>query len=295
MISRWLAGALAVTVGCGSSGLGGGPQATLRPACAPGQLWDGKACQSTADRTKHLDAGKAALADSKVDVAVAELDAAEHAGPLGHDANIELWEQRGIAAAYVDDEPGARQAFDMLLALDPSHFLSYTLSPKATFVFEKVRGDRARTAPAVDVSWSRGQRLGDPIRLDVEVVADPKRFLHGATLYVRSHGDPAWRATDVALGAERRPVVLPALAGTRPTSLELYLRAYDAHGNEVLSWADPTRPRELPLRYDPPTPWYRTWWVITLASSAVAIGTGVGVYALTVSPPDKVGGTVTAK
>jgi len=78
----------------------------------------------------------------------------------------------------------------------------------------------------------------------------------------------------------------------KPTSLELYLKAFDRTGNEVLVWADPTRPREIPLRYDPPTPWHRRWWVWAIAGTVVAGVTGVIVYETTLAPPDKVGGTV---
>ena len=87
--------------------------------------------------------------------------------------------------------------------------------------------------------------------------------------------------------------MLPAVDGRRPASLEVYLRAYDRAGNEVLTWAAPARPREIPLAYTPPAPWWRRWWVWAAAGSAVAIGTGAGVYAATRSPPDRIGGTVT--
>ena len=68
--------------------------------------------------------------------------------------------------------------------------------------------------------------------------------------------------------------MLPAIDARKTTSLEVYLRAYDQRGNEVLTWADPARPREILLRYDPPTPWYRTWWGITaiVAGSAAIVG-----------------------
>jgi len=132
------------------------------------------------------------------------------------------------------------------------------------------------------------------VPVDIEVLSDPKKFLRKATLFVRTRGDASWRAADLSLpspGGDHR-VMLPPVGGAKPVSLELYLRAYDDRGNEVLSWADASRPREIPLRYEPPTPWYRKWWVITAAASAVAIATGVTVYELTVSPPDKIGGTV---
>ena len=270
----------------------------LRRACAGAEYWDGTACRPRGDGAARVAAGKQALAKLDVDLARQALDAAERGGPLDHDANVTLWEQRGIAAAYVDDERAASAAFDMMLALDPGHFLSYTLSPRATFVFEKVRNaSKARGAPALDVNWPHGQRVGDPVPLDLEVVADPKRFLHRATVFVRTRGEAGWRAADVALGrtterrAERR-IVLPPIAGAGPGSLELYLRAYDDRGNEVLTWADPARPREIPLRYDPPTPWYRRGWFYAAVGTAVAMTVGVTVYELTIAPPAKVTGGV---
>jgi hypothetical protein len=238
---------------------------------------------------KQLAASTQAIAAQDLDAAKTALDAAEKAGPLDHDANVKLWEQRGIVAAYGDDTAGAKAAFDMLLALDPGHFLSYYVSPKATFVFEELRNQKDRTAPALDVTWQRGGKVGDPVPLDVEVLADPKQFLKKATVFVRTRGERDWRAADLALGGDQK-LVLPPVTADKPVSLELYLRAYDDRGNEVLTWADPARPREIPLRYDPPPPWWRSWWAITIASSVVAIGTGVTVYELTVAPPDKITG-----
>jgi hypothetical protein len=240
-----------------------------------------------------LAASTQAIASQDLDAAKAALDAAAKAGPLDHDENVKLWEQRGIVAAYGDDTAGAKTAFDMLLALDPGHFLSYYVSPKATFVFEELRNQKDRTPPALDVTWQRGGKVGDPVPLDVEVLADPKHFLAKATVFVRTRGEPDWRAADVALGGDRK-LVLPPVTADKPVSLELYLRAYDDHGNEVLTWADPARPREIPLRYDPPPPWWRSWWAITIASTVVAVGTGVTVYELTIAPPDKINGTATA-
>jgi len=293
---RSLGAVVAVLAGC-HAGANQGTLATLRRACGDAEYWDGAACKPRGDAAAKVAAGQQALAKLDVEVATAALEAADRGGPLDHDANVTLWEQRGIAAAYVDDERRATAAFDMLLALDPSHFLSYTLSPKATFVFEKVRNDtRARGVPALDVNWPRGQRVGAPVPLDLEVVADPKRFLRRATLFVRAHGEPSWRAADIALAnpAERH-VVLPAIEATRPISLELYLRAYDDRGNEVLTWADPGRPREIPLRYDPPTPWYRRTWFYAAVGGVVAAGVGITVYELTIAPPDKIAAGVSVR
>lgn len=275
-------GFVVVLAACGSHA--GVPATTLalHPATQP----------TNAAAAQKLAASTQAITALDLDAAKTDLDAVEKTGPLDHDEHVKLWEQRGIVAAYTDDTAGAKRAFDMLLALDPGHFLSYYVSPKATFVFEELRNQKDRTPPALDVQWQRGGKVGDPVPLDLSIVADPKQFLRRATLYVRTRGEASWRAADVPLQKDQR-VVLPPVAADKPVSLELYVRAYDDRGNEVLTWADPRRPREIPLRYDPPSPWYRTWWAITIASSVVAIGTGVTVYELTLAPPDKVSGSAT--
>jgi hypothetical protein len=133
------------------------------------------------------------------------------------------------------------------------------------------------------------------VPLDLEIVADPKAFLKAATVFVRTRGDAVWRAADLAVTGKSKRVVLPAVTATKPVSLELYVRGYDAHGNEVLAWADAAKPREIPLRYDAPQPWYRKWWVITIAGSVLVGGTAAIVYTATREPPDTVSGTTSVK
>jgi len=292
MTMRWLV-AVAVLAGCHGE-MAHGTLIALRAACADAEYWDGTACKPRGDAAAKVAAGKQALAKLDVDAAKLALEAADHGGPLDHDANVTLWEQRGIAAAYVNDERTASAAFEMLLALDPSHFLSYTLSPKATFVFEKVRNDtKARGVPALDVNWPHGQRVGDPVPIDLEVIADPQQFLRHATVFVRARGETGWRAADIALAsAADRRILLPPVEAKQPVSLELYLRAYDDRGNEVLTWADAARPREIPLRYDPPTPWYKRAWFYAVVGSVVAASVGLTVYELTIAPPNTVSGNV---
>lgn len=283
-------GVLACLAACHSAGTPRSPVA-LRDACAPAEYWTGTACTPRGDAANKLAAAKRALDDAQPEVANAALDAAAKAGPLDHESNVTLWEQRGISASFEEDAPRARDAFDMLLALDPGHFLSYQMSTRATFKFEAVRNEvKSRGAPAVEVDWAFGQRVGAPVAIDVSVLADPKQFLKSATLFVRSRGESRWRAADVPLAGKDHHLVLPAIEAKKPISLELYLKAYDEHGNEVLTWAAPTRPREIPLRYDPPRPWWQRWWVITIAGAVVAGGTAAIVYGVTREPPSTVDG-----
>ena len=288
----WIPAALALTA-CGGSGAGL-RVASVRPACALDEHFVEGACTKVAGRA-HLDAGRAALAKFEVEEASGELDAAAKAGPLDWDSHVTLWEQRGIAAAYAEDEPGALRAFDTLLSLDPGHFLSYTLSPRATFVFEKARTSAQHAPrPAVQLSWRRDARIGDALPVDVEVIADPRGALARATLVLRTRGEPSWRAVDLPLvpvGSFQR-VTLPPTRGDKPATLELYLRAFDAAGNEVLRWASPDTPRELALRYEPPEPWHRKWWVRAIGGGVLLATTASIVYFATREPPSTVDGTV---
>ena len=284
---------VAALAGCTGATGSAKTQATLRIACTTGTYWNGHACAPAGDAPKQLEVGARAIASQDVDAIKAAVDAAEKSGPLDYTSNIRLWEERGIGLAYGDDDPGAKTAFDMMLALDPGHVLSYRLSPKATLVFEEVRKS-VPAAPAIDVNWTRGQKVGDPLPIDIEVLSDPKKFLDRATLFVRSRGESSWHATDLVL-AKDKTVVLPPIHSDKPVSLELYLRAYDAHDNEVLTWADAAHPRELALRYEPPTPWFRKWWVWAVGGSVLALATGITVYELTIAPPNTIGGTATAK
>ncbi len=268
-----------------------GPTLALRAACADTEYWDGHACKPRGAGAAEIATGKAALDKFDVDAAKLALDAGAAHGPLTRDANVMLWEQRGIAAAYVDDAAHAHDAFDMLLALDPGHFLSYKISPKATFLFEEVRNQEVHRVPELDVDWPRDDKVGDPVPLAIDVLADPKKLLDHAEVYVRTRGDKGWRAADLPLHAGLdQHVVIPPVIATTPTSLEVYLRAYDAHGDEVLSWADAAHPREIALRYEPPTPWYRKWWVISLIGGVAALTTGVVVYEATLTPSSTIKG-----
>lgn len=224
------------------------------------------------------------------------LEITEKRGPFDREHLIQLLEQRGIAHAYLDDEPAALAAFAELVRLAPGHLLSYTLSPKATFLFERARraADPGKT-PALDIDWPRDGTVDKSFPLSLEVVADPERQLRRAAIHIRKKGEDAYRVLEVPLlpKPEERRVALPAVGGASPAILELYVRAYDVRGNEILTWSTPERPREVQLRYDRPVPWFKKWWVWAAVGSGLAVTTGVTVYALGWEPSDFIGGSFT--
>src|SRR5688572_29310831 len=104
-------------------------------------------CLVAAPKGRALDQGAKALVDFRPEEAIVLLERAKTEGPYGYDDHAKLYEQLGIAYAYLDRSEDALAAFDMLLAIDPTRAISYTLSPKVTFLFEQARSKAGARPP----------------------------------------------------------------------------------------------------------------------------------------------------
>ncbi|MFC1610031.1 hypothetical protein ACFL6C_03680 [Myxococcota bacterium] len=252
-------------------------------------------CLTLITGTDNLGRGTAAVTAFRIKEAAGLLEQAKKEGPYLHDDHVRLYEQLGIAYAYLDRKSMALETFDILLALDPGHVVPYTLSPKVTFLFEQARRKSDARAPAtLHASWPHGLLVTDPTPITVEVVADPKALITKIVLHVRHKEDPEYRELSFDApppGAYHKAVVPPLESSSAPDVLQLYLTAHDAHDNEVLLVGSHEHPREISLGLEPPTPWYAQWWVWTIAGTVVAASTGAVVYALANEPPSKVTGT----
>src|SRR5258706_11610701 len=61
-------------------------------------------------------------------------------------------------------------------------------------------------------------------------------------------------------------------------TLEYYLEGTDGGGHVVARVGSPSAPLGLPVKGAPEVvPWFRRWWVWSLAAGGVAIGAGLGV------------------
>ena len=278
-------------VGCGAKNHK--PTALSHSKCRNNLFWNGTACQPRNRGVKALESGAKALAAFRVKDALRHLRRARNKAPFSHEAHIRLYEQLGIAHAYLGKEKKALEAFDMLLSLAPQHLLSYTLSPKVTFLFERARKQKRRR-PAITLTWPRNLSVSKPVPVDVEVLDDPKEFLNTAEIHVRRKGKPTFDRVEVKLfkPGDYLRVTLPPIHATQPETLQVYVTASDKKGNEVLSWASKETPRELSLGYSPPQKWYKKWWVWATIGTAVAAGTGAIVYGVTRDDPATVGGEV---
>ena len=245
--------------------------------------------------SENIRAAVSALADFRPEDAVVLLERAKDEGPHIHADHVLLYEQLGVAYAYLDRAADAERAFQTMLALDPSGGISYTLSPKVTFLFEAVRKkSNEQPRPSLDVSWPRDIAVDRPVPLVLEIVADPLSFLSTATIYFRLKGSPRWseKVVSLTVGAPTKlELPAPAPLAVMPQVLELYVISRDQKGNEVLLFESERRPRELALAYEPPEPWYSQWWVWAAAGTVVAASAGALVFAVTREPPSTVEGS----
>jgi hypothetical protein len=292
---RWLLCSLLGVVAACAGASGTRRVARLRPACASGSLWDGARCTAVGVATaRELAEVDRELEQGELEAALARSRAALARAPHAWEDYVRLLEKVAVVESFLEREGEAVATFDMLLTLDPIHVLSYETSPKATQTFEKARkAASARVAPEVQVRWPYDLEVSQPVPIDVEVVADPKSFLARATLFARRRGESRFSAVDLRLPRRGRheSIRLPALATGKPEVMQIYLTAFDQRGNEVLRWAGPDRPRDIALAHDPPTPWYRTWWVWAGVGATAALATGIVVFVATDDPPDLVGGS----
>jgi tetratricopeptide (TPR) repeat protein len=235
--------------------------------------------------TNTLEQAATAISELRIEDAIGLLERARAQGPFKHAEHVRLYEQLGIAYAYAGKQTEALSAFDRMLSLDPRAIIRYSLSPKVTLVFEQARNRaKERRPPEIELQWPREPSVADPIAIEVSVVADPDRLLRTATVYARARGSGEYQRFETNVTRESRGLILlPAMvpAATGPEVLELFAVAKDDHGNEVLEWASEKLPREIPLRFEAPAPWYRSWVFWTIAGGLAAVASGAVVIAAT--------------
>src|SRR5689334_17600830 len=97
-------------LGCASGADTGRDTLAFRAACPADAVWDGHACVAQAAARAEVATAAKALEALDVETAKATLERVATTAPLEHATNVRLWEQRGIASAYLDDVPAARAA-----------------------------------------------------------------------------------------------------------------------------------------------------------------------------------------
>ncbi len=244
----------------------------------------------TAPAAGSLEEGARALEALQTARAVSLLERARGEGPYDLPTHLRLYEQLAIAYAFLERPDDALKAFDRVLALSPGHAVSYTLSPKVTFLFERARNTHAGQ-PQLDleVSWPKDIKGGAPLVVNVEKRFDVLELAINLALFSRTRGAPTFQPHPVPAPRPGQSVTveLPeeSLGEEGSVVRELYLQATDAAGNEVFRWASSALPREVTSVALVKQAWYQKWWVWSAIGVAVAGATGGIVYWQTRQPP----------
>ena len=245
----------------------------------------------------NLAEGIQAVRDFRAEEGIAFLEQAKQEGPYKYEDHRLLYENLAIGFAYLNRQKESLAAFDILLSLDAGYVVSYTLSPKVTFLFEKAReAARLQEATEIQLNWPEVIGVGQPLAFIFEVVADRQSMLKQGVFFNRLAGEPSFTFLQFNLAPlhQKGRLELPPQAtdAIEDKFLEFYFVGLDAAGNEVLRWAEPQHPRQLLLKYTPPTLWYKKWWVWALGGSVLAGATGALVYATNYEVPSLLQGDV---
>jgi len=196
-----------------------------------------------------------------------------------------------------DDKEGARWAFEKMLQVDPTFILSYTISPKATFLFERVRAEhRHLKGIELEVETEPVVPLDREIPVIVRTITDPVGHVKRLELLHRVKGTAEYQRVPIAFPppGSRVDVTLPEVPaeeagevreGKEGTFVELAVVGYDENGWEVYRGPTPQAPQQLAVGFGSRGPWYTQWWAYGLIASAVtAIATAVVIGVVFVEP-----------
>lgn len=245
----------------------------------------------------ELERGIRLLVDNDIPAAVVVLSGVR--GPLALEDVVRLDENLGVALAYAGKSAEAEQRFGHLLAVEPGHVLPYSISPKATFVFEKVRRDMAqRRATEVTLETPAAAPFDREIALALTCRANALDLVASWQVCHRVKGsavDYQCAPQPVRPIGETSTVILPAVPASAaatpaaaspdeaPAVMQVALAGFDGDGNEVYRNPSRTQPREIPIGIAVPGPWYSNIWLWTAAgvvAIAAAAGVAVAIWAL---------------
>jgi len=246
----------------------------------------------TSEARSALDRGVQLLDDNEIDAAIQTLQGND--GALILEDVVRRDEHLGVALAYAGRTAESQQIFEHLLAVSPGHVLPYTISPKATFVFEKAREEMSRVrATEVRLELPPAIAFDEPIEVTLVCTTNARDLVARWQLChrLKSGREPYSCSGLTDPGVGRSTSLLPAVpdsAGEESRQdevpgaiLQLAVAGFDAEGNEVYRGPTRRRPLELPVGTEVSGPWYTNFWLwgavgaLTVATSVVAISAAV--------------------
>ncbi len=220
-------------------------------AVALAQLCAGRADAADARAQETLESAEQALVN--LDYETANRSAASLADQRGlsHDQLVRVYRVLALTDAILDKEPAAREAFERLLAYDPSYAADPNLGPKVQAPFLEARGFMRAQAvqPGLDVSVALRASDGGTIRVTAR---DPLHVARRAVVGFRWSAEPGFTTIEVPLTPDAPATVPPPPLGT--TRLDYYVQVYDERDDAFFEAGNPIAPKSATIELPPVMP-----------------------------------------
>lgn len=200
-----------------------------------------------------------------------------------------IYELLGNALAIVDRERDAIDSYRRLLALEPDHQVAENVSPKIRRPLTRALTDWAGR-PGLSVAHSPPDRAvcDQDLAFTARVVEDPVRMVHAIRVRYRLPGEETESSLKSAAGKGATVLTLSLVSRrASPGQLRYTLEVLDKDGNILARKGQPAAPLVVHLvaaadkHRAGVAPWYKHWWVWTIAGVVVGGVTTAVVVATT--------------
>lgn len=187
----------------------------------------------------ELASAEASYAQIAYDDAIRKTEGLLKTGNLSHEQLTRVYRVLALARAGSDLPEKAREAFTVLLAINPDFTLDTSYSPKIKAPFLEARGFWHEQAgkPGLEASPLVREGEGGTIRVTLR---DPTHIVDHAVVGYRWGTTAPFKRVDVAVGDQTVPI--PA-APNGTSRLDYFAQAYDARNDAVFEIGNESVPR----------------------------------------------------
>ena len=199
--------------------------------------------QSGPDLLQEADA---AYSNVDFDTARAAASQAIETGGLSPTELVHAYQLVGVSASALGDNAAAREAFVMMVSIDPDVRLDDTVPPRLRAPFLEARGTVAghqRLSAEVQLARAYGA-----LRI---ALTDPLGLVQSVRLHARVEGQVEFATSEHDPDAE---IMARASGASSADRMEYWLECLDSHGNQLLLLGTEFEPRVVgrPAVADPP-------------------------------------------
>lgn len=182
-----------------------------------------------------LDQAEQAYSNVDFEATRAAATQAIDAGGLSPTQLVHAYQLVGVSDAALGDNPAAREAFVMMVSIDPDVRLDDTVPPRLRAPFLEARGtvsSRARLGAEVQLARAYGS-----LRI---ALSDPRELVTQVRLHYRVEGQVEFTTSEHEPDEE---IMARATGAASADRMEYWLECLDEHGNQLLVLGTEYEPR----------------------------------------------------